>query len=132
MAIKRTDRLNSLLKEVISEVITKEVKNPSISEFITITRVEVTKDLHYAKVYFSVIGDEKVKQETFHALKSASGFIATKASKKVRLRFFPSLTFKFDDTVEKHVRISEVLKEIEDERQNRATKDSDCEHSETT
>jgi len=130
MAIKRTDRLNSLLKEVISEVVNKDVKNPSISEFITITRVDITKDLHHAKVYFSVIGDEKTKQDTFHALKSACGFIATKAAKKVRLRFFPSLMFYFDDTVDKHFRIDSVLKTIEDEKQSRTHDDSD-EQSET-
>ncbi len=56
MAVKRTDRLNSLLKEVISEVIRREVRNPHVNELVTVTRVQISKDLHYAKVYISVIG----------------------------------------------------------------------------
>ncbi len=119
MAVERTDRLNSLLKEVITEVIKKDVKNPDVNELFTITRVDITKDLRQAKVFFSVIGDDIQKKQTLFALESAAGFIATKASKKVRMRFFPSLTFKVDDTVEKHIRIQEVLKKIENEKKTR-------------
>ena len=76
MPKQRTDRLNSLLKEVISEVIRKDVKNPHVNEFVTVTRVDVTKDLHHAKVYISVIGDDHVKKESVEALQNAAGFIA--------------------------------------------------------
>lgn len=116
MSKKRIDRLNSLLKEVISEVIRKEVKNPHVNEFITVTRVDITPDLRYAKVYISVIGSETEKQETVAALNSAAGFIAVNASKKIVLRYFPSLTFKLDDSVEKQMRIEELLHKISDER----------------
>ncbi|GAB4228172.1 MAG: 30S ribosome-binding factor RbfA [Chlamydiales bacterium] len=109
---KRTDRLNSLLREVISEVIRRDVKNPHVSPLTSITRVEITKDLHYAKVMVSVIGDEKVRNETVKALNSASGFIGSTASKKVVLRFFPKLSFHLDDSIDKHMRIEELLKEI--------------------
>ena len=119
MAIKRTDRLNSLLKEVISEVIRKDVKNPHVNELVTITRVDITKDLHHAKVYFSVIGSEEQKKETLEALNSAAGFIATRSSKKVVMHFFPNLVFKLDDSVEKHMRIQDALKKIEEEKKSR-------------
>lgn len=119
MAIKRTDRLNSLLKEVISEVINRNVKNPSISGILTVTRVDITKDLRQAKVFISVIGTEAQKEETIQALQSAAGFIAVTASKKVVMRFFPTLTFKLDDGVNKHVRIQEILKDIKEEERTR-------------
>ena len=112
MVIKRTDRLNSLLKEVISEVIHRQVRNPHVNELVTVTRVDITKDLHYAKVYISVIGSKEAKQETLQALESAAGFIAVNASKKVVMRYFPTLTFKLDDGVDKHMRIEELLHEI--------------------
>lgn len=112
MAIKRTDRLNSLLKEVISEVIHRQVRNPHVNELVTVTRVDITKDLHYAKVYISVIGSKEAKQDTLQALQSAAGFIAVNASKKVVMRYFPTLTFKLDDGVDKHMRIEELLQEI--------------------
>lgn len=119
MAIQRTDRLNSLLKEVISEVVRRDVRNPHVHELVTITRVDITKDLHHAKVYVSVIGDSAAKEETLAALQSAAGFIAVNASKKVVMRYFPALTFKLDDAVDKHMRMEELLKKIQDEREAR-------------
>ena len=119
MTKRRTDRLNSLLKEVISEVIRHDVRNPHVNELVTVTRVDITTDLHYAKVYISVIGNEQAKAETIAALQSAAGFIAVNASHKVVMRYFPSLTFKLDDSVDKHMRIASLLTEINDERKSR-------------
>lgn len=120
MAVKRTDRLNSLLKEVISEVIKRDVRNPHVTELVTVTRVQISKDLHYAKVYISVIGTEQDKVETIEALTSAAGFIAVQSSQKVTMRYFPELTFKLDDSVEKHMRIEELLSKISKERESRS------------
>lgn len=118
MPVQRTDRLNSLLKEVISEVIRRDVKNPHVNELVTVTRVEITKDLHHAKVYISVIGTEKDKETTIKALTTAAGFIAVNSSKKVTMRYFPELTFKLDDAVDKHMRIEELLHEISEKRKH--------------
>jgi ribosome-binding factor A len=119
MAVKRTDRLNSLLKEVISEVIRREVRNPHVTELVTVTRVQISKDLHYAKVFISVIGSEQQKVETIAALNSAAGFIAVNSSQKVTMRYFPALTFKLDDSVDKHMRIEELLGQVNKERESR-------------
>lgn len=121
--IKRTDRLNSLLKEVISEVIKRDVRNPHVKELITVTRVEITKDLRQAKVYISVIAPENEKMETIAALNSASGFIAVNSSKKVVMRYFPELIFKLDDSVDKHMRIENLLNKISEERESREQDD---------
>jgi ribosome-binding factor A len=123
MKVERTDRLNSNLKEVISEVVRREVRNPHVNELVTITRVDITKDLHYAKVYVSVIGTPEIKKETIAALNSAAGFIAVHASKKVVMRYFPNLTFKLDDSADKHVRIQSLLSEITEEREARDAHD---------
>lgn len=119
MPIKRTDRLNSLLKEVLSDVIREEVRNPQISTLVTVTRVEITTDLHYAKVFVSVIGSEQEKQAALAGLQSAAGFIAVHAAKKVVMRYFPDLTFLLDDSVEKYAKIEEKLREIQQERELR-------------
>jgi len=132
MAKQRTDRLNSLLKEVISEVIRRDVNNPSISEFITITRVDITKDLHQAKVYVSIIATEQEKSSTLDALNSAAGFISVIASKKVVMRFFPTLTFKIDDTVNKQMRIDELLHNIQTERNSRTQQSPENGNDNTT
>lgn len=119
MPVNRTDRLNSLLKEVISDVIRKDVRNPRVVELVTVTRVQITKDLRHAKVYISVIGAEQDKVETIEALNSAAGFIAVQASHQVVMRYFPELVFKLDDSVEKHMRIEELLNKLSKERETR-------------
>jgi ribosome-binding factor A len=116
---RRVERLNSLLKEVISSVIRKDVKNPHLPKLIAITHVDITKDLRHAKVYVSVIGDEAVKKEAIHVLQSAAGFIGVHASKKVVMRYFPELTFHIDETVDKQSRIEEIIGKIEKERRAR-------------
>ena len=120
MTVKRTDRLNSLLKEVISEVIRRDVRNPHVTELVTVTRVQITSDLHYAKVFISVIGSEQDKIETINALNSAAGFIAVQSSHKVVMRYFPELRFKLDDSVDRHMHIEELLNTITKERQSRS------------
>lgn len=123
MAVKRTDRLNSLLREVISEVIRKEVRNPRVTELVTVTRVQITKDLRHAKVLISVIGSEQDKAETLAALNSAAGFIAVQASHQVVMRYFPELMFKLDDGVARQMRLDGLLQKICAERESRQTPD---------
>jgi len=116
---RRIDRLNSLLKEVLSEVIKRQVKNPLVNELLTVTRVDISKDLRHAKVYISVIGDDQKRQETLKALQSAAGFIAVNASKKVVMRHFPELNFRIDDSVDKHMRIEQLLDDIHEQERSR-------------
>lgn len=125
MAKQRTSRLNSLLKEVISEIIRREVRNPHVNELMTVTRVDITKDLHHAKVYISVIGTPEQKEETLAALQSAAGFIAVQSSKEVVMRYFPALSFKLDDSVDKHMRIEELLGKIASEKEHRSESEDD-------
>ncbi len=117
--VKRVDRLNSLLKEVISEVVMRTVRNPKINALITIKKVEVAKDLHHAKVYVSLVGSAAEKEQTFQALKSAAGFISVQAAKKVVMRYFPTLTFYLDDTLEDELRIHALLEQIRQEKTSR-------------
>lgn len=119
MPIKRTDRLNSLLKEVLSEVIREDVKHPQLHHLSSVTQVDISKDLHNAKVYISVIGTDKEKQLSLAALKSAAGYIAVIASKKVVMRYFPQLTFYIDDSVEKQIQINELIEKINQDKSSR-------------
>lgn len=119
MSSNRTKKLNSLLKEILSEVIIREVRNPLVARLITITQVEITKDLRQAKVYISVIGTEKERAETIQGLTSAAGYISSLASKKVTIRYFPSLSFKLDTTVDKQMQIESALKKIKEEKELR-------------
>lgn len=117
--IKRTDRLNSLLKEVIAEVIMREVRNPKINTLVTVKKVDISKDLHNAKVYISLIGSETERKNTLKALQSAAGFISVQAAKKVVMRYFPHLTFHLDETLDDEIRIHTLLEQIHDEQNRR-------------
>ncbi len=119
MVKNRALRLNSLLKEVISEVIHRDVRNPHVNQFVTVTNVEITKDLQHAKVFISVIGTAQEKEKTIEALQSAAGFIAIQSSKKVVMRYFPALTFKIDNSVDQQMRIDTLLGQIKDEQNSR-------------
>lgn len=119
MKRQRIDRINSLLKEVIFEVIQKEVRNPHINTFVTVTKVETSADLHHAKVYISLVTAEEEKEKVLQALQSASGFIAVNASHKVQLRYFPELIFKLDTGLDDHMKIEKILYQIEVERRSR-------------
>lgn len=115
----RIDRLNSLLKEVIAEVVMREVRNPKVNTLVTIKKVEITRDLHHAKVYFSLMGSDSEKRSTLKALQSAAGFISTQAAKKVRIRYFPQLTFHLDETLDDEIRIHTLIEQIHDEQSKR-------------
>ncbi len=119
MVKNRSLRLNSLLKEVISEVIHRDVRNPHVNQFVTVTSVDITKDLQHAKVFISVIGTAQEKEKTIDALQSAAGFIAVQSSKKVVMRYFPELTFKLDNSVDTQIRIDTLLGKIKDEQNSR-------------
>jgi ribosome-binding factor A len=124
MQSKRVARLNSLLKEVISEVIHKDVRNPHVHHLISVTRVDIAKDLQHAKVFISIISaKEEEKTATIDALNTASGFIAVHASKKVVMRYFPHLHFYLDNTVDKQMRIDGLLSKIQQERSSRHPQD---------
>lgn len=125
MKPQRLNRVNSLLKEVIYEVIHKDVRNPHIHTFVTVTKVETSSDLHHAKVYISLIATDAEKEKVLQALESAAGFIAVQASKKVELRYFPQLSFKIDHSADEHMRIEKILGQIEDERKSRCPEESE-------
>ena len=123
MAKDRIARLNSLLKEVISEVIQRDVSNPHVHRLISVTSVDVSKDLQHAKVFISVIGTAVEKKATITALQSAAGYISILASKKVIMRYFPALIFKLDDSVDKQFAIEAKLEAIQEEQQLRLKND---------
>lgn len=121
----RQEKLNSLLKEVISEVIQKDVRNPQVAKIVSVTSVDISPDLHHAKVYISVLGSDEERNQTLGALQTSAGFIGTQASQKIVIRYFPTLTFKLDTSVDEHININKILGEIDKERQSREKHDNE-------
>ena len=108
---KRTARIASLVREVLSELIRTEVKDPRIRA-ITLTDVEVTGDLREAKIYFAHHGSQEEEDEIIVGLTRAKGFLRRQLGQKIRLRVTPSLHFFVDRSLDYGARIEQVLQEI--------------------
>jgi len=111
--MSRHDRVSEALKREIGNIIQFELKDPRLG-FITITQVEITPDLRYAKVFFSVLGKEEEYKKTKEALDSALGFIRRLIAQRIRLRLVPEISFKEDRSAEYSIKIQEVLNEIKE------------------
>lgn len=117
---KRADRVSDLLKKEISQLLLREVKDPHIG-FITITDVEVSKDLQVAKVYYTILGDEKQLRESAQALNRASRFIKRQLGKRLRMRYIPDIIFKYDHSLEYGNRIDDILSHLENSEKTDTT-----------
>ena len=111
MIPSRVNRVSETLKEVLSEIIQRDLKDPHVG-FATVTGVKMTPDLKQARVWVSVMGDAEEEKATIAALNHAKGFIKGEVAKRVRLRYMPELTFVPDETVSTSMRIEGILKEI--------------------
>ena len=109
----RIKRVESLLKEKISEMILKnELKDPRLDNLITITRLQVTKDYKSAKVYISYFGDKEKHSIIVQVLNNAAGFIQSIIGKRIKLRNTPKLKFYEDHSIEKGFEITQKLKDL--------------------
>ncbi len=112
---KRTDRLRVQIKEIISEIIQRKLKDPHVG-MITITEVTVTRDLSEAVVYYSVFGDTLVRRETNKTLDRAKGFIQSELGKILHIRRVPSLRFEIDKSIDQGLRIQHLLDQIHENK----------------
>src|ERR1700709_2156299 len=109
MAGARMRRVDEALREVVAAAVS-ELSDPRLG-FITVTGVETSADLRTAKVFVSVLGDETERDDTLKALRSSHGVIQSRIAAEMRMRRTPTLTFHYDDTIEKGVRISRRVDE---------------------
>jgi len=111
MEYQRSDRVGDLLLEVISELLRREIRDPRVRD-VALTSVKVSKDLRHARVYFNLLGGAGRHEEASAGLKSASGFIRSKAAKQLSLRFAPSLEFAYDESADEAQRIDALLERV--------------------
>ena len=95
----RLNRINEELKREISNIINYEVTNSNVTGLVSVTKVKISPDLRYAKVYVSILNSRNVKQ-TLAGLKSSSGFIRSRIAEKINLRVTPELVFELDDSMQ--------------------------------
>ena len=115
MANYRGGRINEEVKREISIIIRDEIKDPRMTAMVSITSVKVSKDLRYAKVFVSIFGkNEEEKNETFAALKSASGYVRREVGQRMNLRNTPQIIFELDDSISYSLRIEELIDKVKD------------------
>lgn len=110
MANVKIERLNHAFQEEISMILMTEIKDEDI-KFVTITGVDTTADLSYAKVYFTVL-DQTKKETTTEALKGAASFIRGKLAERVEVRHTPELKFIYDESIEYGNHIEKIIEDI--------------------
>ena len=115
MAKVRVEKLQELIKQEVSDIIFNELKDPRIG-FVTVTSVVCTEDLREAKIYVSVMGDEKKVRDTLYGLNSSLGFVRREVGRRIRLRFTPEISFALDTSLNYSDHIQRLLNEIHEDR----------------
>lgn len=108
MASGRMRRVDEAVRAVLSDAITKDLKDPRIG-FVTVTGVATSPDLQHARVYVSVLGDGPVRQATLEGLRSAHGFLQGRLAAELSLKRTPMLSFEYDESIDRGMRISSLL-----------------------
>ena len=116
MGSQRMQRVGDLLRQEISEIMQRRMKDPRLG-FLTVTAVEVSPDLRYAKVYVSSPGSEEELASRVRVLAGAAGFIRNELFKRITLKFIPELSFRADRSIVHGMKISKLLRELGDETQ---------------
>jgi ribosome-binding factor A len=127
MSKKRNSRLSGEMKRVIADIIRTQVKDPRISDLMSVIDVHVTEDLKFAKVFISVYGDS---EPTLEALQSAKGFIRREVGRKIKMRLTPELIFVKDDSIEKGIYMSSLINQVINDEADRKGDDENESESE--
>jgi ribosome-binding factor A len=103
-------RVNEAVREVVSTAISNELKDPRVG-FVTVTAVNTSPDLRHARVYVSVLGDDRRRMETLDGLASSRGYLQRRVASELRLKHTPQLDFRYDESTDRGIRITELLRE---------------------
>jgi ribosome-binding factor A len=122
---RRTERLASLFRQEIAQIIMRDLADPRLKMSPTVTKVTVTDDLSNADVYISVLGGKGEQNAALHALQHAAGMIRTKLARDIDIRQMPYIRFHYDDGARKEIEILSLLQRLEAER---AAKDTAAEN----
>ena len=108
----RIERVNSIIREEISNLLRRQVKDPRLNNFVTVTEVSTSLDLKHALIFVSCISSESEKQEILSVLTAASGFFRSELTKRLRLRHIPELSFVWDDSIERGAHLLELIDKV--------------------
>ncbi|MBC7325973.1 MAG: 30S ribosome-binding factor RbfA [Moorella sp. (in: Bacteria)] len=114
----RVERVAEQMKKEIAQILQDELKDPRLGAgLVTVTGVELSSDLRYAKVYVSIYGDAARKKEALEGLARATSFVRREVGRRLRLRHTPEIAFKFDASIEHGDHINRLLTQIREKEQ---------------
>lgn len=108
MPAERLRRVNEAVRQVLSDAITRDLKDPRVG-FVTVTAVQTSPDLRHAHVFVSVLGDAEQREASLDGLRSAHGYLQRRVGAELRLKHTPTLAFAYDDSIDRGARISELI-----------------------
>jgi ribosome-binding factor A len=117
LEFQRSHRVGEAIHKSVSALLSRGLRDPRIG-FVTVTSVDVTPDMHLARVYYTVVGDDKSRRDTAVGLEKAAPYIRRQLAGQLKLRYMPELIFAYDASVDYGVRIESLLKEIADGRES--------------
>lgn len=109
---RRAQRLSEEIKRETSDILRNGVKDPRVGPLLSITQVEVSRDLSYAKIFVSLLGSKQAKKEALEGLERAKGFIKRELGGRLKLRCTPDISFIMDDSIEYGSHINQLLKKV--------------------
>lgn len=114
MAKYRGDKINEEIRKEISDIIQNHIKDPRLTAMVSVTKVDVTKDLRYAKVFVSIFGNEEAKSSSFNVLKNSSGFIRHELGRRINLRYTPEIIVEIDASIEYGMHIDALIQHLKE------------------
>jgi ribosome-binding factor A len=108
MGSDRLRRVDEAVRQVLSDAVATDLKDPRVG-FVTVTAVKTSSDLRHARVYVSVLGDAAAREASLEGLRSAHGFLQRRVASELRLKHTPTLEFAYDDSVERGMRLTELI-----------------------
>ncbi|MBL7209839.1 MAG: 30S ribosome-binding factor RbfA [Dehalococcoidia bacterium] len=118
---RRTERVNNLIRQEISQLLWRQVNDPRLASFISVTRVSTSPDLKHAKVFVSSMGDKTSKSEILQGFTAASGFLRRELAERLTLRHIPQLSFHFDNSIQRGAEVIRLIEQVAAD----STKDED-------
>ncbi|HEU0021921.1 MAG TPA: 30S ribosome-binding factor RbfA [Dehalococcoidia bacterium] len=116
MTSRRLDRINGQLRQELSQIIFRQIKDPRIGGVITITQVKTASDLRTARVFVSVLGDDATRHSTLEGIQSASTFLRRELRDRLNLRYVPFMKFELDQSIEDADHLLRVIDQLKDQR----------------
>jgi ribosome-binding factor A len=118
MAKHRMGRINEEIKKEISNIIRDDISDPRLTAMVSITKVEVTSDFRYAKVFVSLFGNDESKKDSLQALKRSAGFIRREIGHRIQLRYTPEMILELDTSIERGMHINDLLSNLKEKKKD--------------